>query len=102
MYEKIKQICIYKNTLGCIHTVWKFHDFPITQNLREINFGEIQNSKTPVYAYFEALDFVNLVNFNLQKEQKFLQNHNSGPLNVLEWQILHFENPQISFYVKSK
>ena len=53
--------------------MWKFHGFPITQILREIYYGEFQNSKTAVFAYFEALDFVDLVNFSLQKVQKFIK-----------------------------
>ena len=38
-------------------TVWKFHDFPITQILREINFGQSRSSKTAVFAFFEGLKF---------------------------------------------
>ena len=30
-----------------VRTVWKFHDFSITQILREINFGESRSSKVP-------------------------------------------------------
>ena len=50
-------------------TVWKFHDFLITQILREINLGESGSSKTTIFAIFGALNFVNLVDFSLQKVQ---------------------------------
>ena len=61
------------NKVSFIITVWKFQNFPITQIFREINLGESQNSKTAVFAFFEVLDFVNLVNFSLQKVQDFIQ-----------------------------
>ena len=41
--------------------------FPVTQNLREINFGETRRSKTAVFAFFEGLHLVKSVNFRLQK-----------------------------------
>ena len=72
--------------------MWKFQDFSVIQILREIKIGESRNPKTTVIAIFEALDFVSLVNFSLQK---VLTNHkyqNSEPLNVFKWQILHFKN----------
>ena len=62
-------------------TVWKFHDFSITQILREIDFLWI-------CALFEG--------WNLQHQQ------NSEPLNVLKWYILTFYNPQYQFHVKSE
>ena len=34
---------------GGLHSV-KFHDFPIIQILREINFGESRSSKTAIFA----------------------------------------------------
>ena len=54
-------------------TVWKFHDFPITQILREINFGESRSSKTAFFAILVALNFVDLINFSPQKVQKILK-----------------------------
>ena len=53
--------------------MWKFENFSVIQILREINIGEPRSSKTPVFPVFEALNFVNLVNFSLQKTQKFLK-----------------------------
>ena len=56
--------------------MWKFHDFPITQILREISFGESKSSKTAVFAILGALNVDNLVNCSLLKVQ------NSDPVNV--------------------
>ena len=50
-----------------------FHDFSVTQILREITFGESTTSKTAIFAISGALNFVNLVNFNLQKVEKFIK-----------------------------
>ena len=38
-------------------TVWKFHNFFITQILREIKIGESRVSNSAISAYFEALKF---------------------------------------------
>ena len=57
--------------------MWKFHDFYITQILREINFGESRSSKTAIFAIQGALNFVDLVNFTFQKVQKLIKNQNS-------------------------
>ena len=45
--------------------------FYITEILREINFVDSRNTKTAVFANLGAVNFVHLVNFNLQKVQKF-------------------------------
>ena len=54
-------------------TVWTFQDFSVIQILCEINFKECRSSITAVFAIFGALNFVDLVNFRLQKVQKFLK-----------------------------
>ena len=54
-------------------TLWKFEDFPFTQILREIKFGESRNSKTAICAFLEGLNFVKLVNCNLQKVHNFIK-----------------------------
>ena len=53
--------------------MWKFQDFAITQNLREINFGDYGSAKTAVFAILGALNFANLVNCSLQKVQKYIK-----------------------------
>ena len=47
------------------YTVWKFHDFSITQILREINFRDSKSAKSAIFTHFEALNFhfMNLRNF---------------------------------------
>ena len=40
----------------CI-TVWKFHDFAITQILREINLGNSRSAKYAILTHSETLDF---------------------------------------------
>ena len=39
------------------YTVWKFHNFSITQILREINFGDSRSAKSAILGHFEALNF---------------------------------------------
>ena len=62
--------------------MWKFQVDTVIQILREINFVECTSSKIAVFAIIGALDFVHLVNFNLEKVQKFTENQNSKPLNM--------------------
>ena len=51
----------------------KFQDFSVTQILREINFGEFRSSKNAIFAIFGTPNFIDLVNFSLQKVQKFMK-----------------------------
>ena len=90
VYEKALNQCCQLNP----YTVWKFQDFCITEILREINFEDSRSAKSAVFAILGAVNFVHLVNFSLQKVQKFIKNQNSEPLNVVKWLILHFKNPQ--------
>ena len=39
------------------YTMWKFHDFSVTRNLREISFAESKSFKTAIFAIFVALNF---------------------------------------------
>ena len=48
-------------------------DFSVIQILREINFGASRNFKTAFFAIIGAQNFVDLVNFNHQKLQKFIK-----------------------------
>ena len=38
-----------------VHTVWKFHDFSLTQILREINFGESTSAESTILPNLESL-----------------------------------------------
>ena len=53
--------------------MWKFQDLSVIQILREINLGESRSSKIAVFAILCALNLVHLVNFRLQKVQKFIE-----------------------------
>ena len=47
-YNPVPMKLILQGATKCrVHsnTVWKFHDFSVTQILREINFGECRSSK---------------------------------------------------------
>ena len=46
--------------------------FSVTQNLREINFGESRGSKIAVFAIVAVLNFVYL-DFRITKVQKFIK-----------------------------
>ena len=39
----------------------------------KLNFGESRNSKPAVFAIFGALNFIDFVNFSLQKVQKYME-----------------------------
>ena len=58
----------------CGYTMWMFQHFCVTQILHfTINFGEYKSAKTTVFAILEALNFVFLTDFSLQKVQKSIQ-----------------------------
>ena len=40
----------------CPKTVWKFHDFSITQILREINFVDSRSAKSAILTHLEPLN----------------------------------------------
>ena len=44
-------------------TVCKFNDFPITQILRETNFGDFRSAKSAISAHLKAMNFDFLGNF---------------------------------------
>ena len=37
--------------------MWKFHDFSVTQILREINFEVFRSAKSAISTYLEALNY---------------------------------------------
>ena len=37
--------------------MWKFHDFSITQILREINLGDSRSAKSAISTHLDALNF---------------------------------------------
>ena len=50
--------------------MWKFHDFSITQILREINFKDPRSAKSAIVTHLEAL------NFNFHEFLHFLKGEN--------------------------
>jgi len=40
--------------------MWKFHEFAITQILREINLEDSRSAKSAILSHLEALNFDNL------------------------------------------
>ena len=53
--------------------MWKFQDFCISEILHEINFVTSKSANIAVFAILEAMNFGHLVDFSLQKEQKYLK-----------------------------
>ena len=45
----------------------EIRDFCITQILRENNFVDSRSTKTAIFAITGAVNFVNMVNFSIQK-----------------------------------
>ena len=63
------------------------------------SFENLEVVKLPFFAFLGALNFHHLLNFSLQKVQKFIQMKFRASKY---WQILHFYNPLDWFHVKSE
>ena len=64
--QEKKRIISIKYNKDTVWKWWKFHDFSITEILREINFLEnLELLKLPFFAIFGTLNFVYLINFTL-------------------------------------
>ena len=55
----------------CSFTVRKFHDFSITQILREINFGDSESARSAIFTHSEALNFDFFEFFNFLKAESY-------------------------------
>ena len=56
--DSVTSIKIIKNKFtGTTYTVWKFHNFSITQILREINFGDSTSTKYAILTHLEVQNF---------------------------------------------
>ena len=55
--------------------MWKFHDFSITQILREINFGDCRGAKSVILVHSQALnfDFYQILHFLKAELAEFYQ-----------------------------
>ena len=71
--KNCKSIQIFREKNLFFSTVWKFQVFSVVQILCEINIGNTRSCETAFFAIFEALNFVNLVDFSLQKVQKLIK-----------------------------
>ena len=65
--------------------MWKFHNFSITQILREINFGGCSSSKTADLSNFRGSKIEYFGKFQPSENAKIHKNQNSEPLIVLKW-----------------
>ena len=57
-------------------TVWKFHDFPITQISREINLGDFRSAESAILTHLEALnlgfyEFLHFLKVGIYQINKF-------------------------------
>ena len=60
--------------------------------LREINFEESRSCKSAYFAILEPLNFIDLVNFSLQKVQKCIKIKTQSLQLWLQWQSLDLKN----------
>ena len=65
-----------------LNTVWKFQDFCITENLREINFEDSRSAKSTISIHLEALnfgfyDFLHFLKAGIFQKSKFRAPKNS-------------------------
>ena len=72
--------------LSC--TVWKFHDFSITQILREINFWGFRSAKSAILTHLEALN----CNFRSLKYVKSIKFRASKIIKMAFLALLHSPN----------
>ena len=68
--------------------MWKFHEFSITQILREINFKDCGNAKFAILTHLEALNFDFNDFLHFLKAEIDQINKNSD----LKWQKRQFQN----------
>ena len=70
-----------------VDTGWKFHDFSITQILREINFWDSRSAKSAILTHSEAqkCNFDEFLHF--MKAEIYKMNHFQSPLKLLKLQF---------------
>ena len=66
-----------------IITLWKFHDFAVTQILREIKIGE-SLLRMLILPILGAKNLVNFARYQPPKSAKIHKNQTSKPINVLK------------------
>ena len=71
-------------------TMWKFHDFSITQIVREINFREFRHAKSAISTRLEALNFDFHEFLHFLNPDFYQMDKNSQTLKGQKQQFLHF------------
>ena len=71
------------------NTVWKFHNFSITEILREIRFWYSRSAKSAIFTYLEALKLI-LINFWGSRSAKSAISKHLEALNFDFCEFLHF------------
>ena len=90
----------YTSIISChVSTVWKFHDFSITQILREINFAYSKIAKSAISSVLEALnlDYGNFCPSNITKNCEL---QNSFTSDLEKWNFLRLQSHRNCFHVK--
>ena len=70
-------------------TVWKYHDFSITQILREINFGDSRSENSAILTHLETLNFDFLTFLQLCKAEIYQINQFRAP-KIAKRSVLDF------------
>ena len=68
--------------------MWQFHDFSITQILREINFWDSRREKAAVSTYLEALNFNSYEFLPFLKTEIYQINKNLEPQKYAKTTVL--------------
>ena len=73
----VEQMLVSKIVI--FYSMWEFHDFPITQILREIKFGASRSAKSAIWTHLQALnmDFYEFLYF--LKVEIYLINKTQSP-----------------------
>ena len=61
--------------------MWKYHDFSITQILREIKFGDARSAKYAIFMHLEALNFECCEFWHVLKAENGQMNNIQNPKN---------------------
>ena len=72
--------------------MWKFHDFSITEILREINFGGSRSAKSAISKHLEALnfDFCEFLHFLKAEIDQFNKFRATKIVNIAVLELLDF------------
>ena len=81
--------------IGQVITVWTFHDFSITQILREINFGDFTRAKSAILTHLYVLDFASYEILHFLKAEIY-QLNNTKPSKKAKTTVLELlDSPKL-------